>query len=127
MAELSPEGSCDSCGRWCQWWWQWRVAHGFCVPEQRAERLQGLYVTSGGSVEASVITSLTCSVGLMSMETTGLRPLDLSTSIAQSSAGLSGIGLSSRDLPCLVGLWFPWGPYIHCGEWPGFSSLLLIP
>ena len=74
------------------------------MPEQRAERSRGPYVTSSGSVEAPVVTLSMCLVGLVSMETTGLRPLDLSTSVAQSSTGLSGIGLSSRDLPCLVGL-----------------------
>ena len=41
VVELGVEELCGGCERWWQWWQQLRVPHGFCVPEQRAERLQG--------------------------------------------------------------------------------------
>ena len=69
---------------WCRWWEWLRVPHRFHVPEQRVERSHGPYMAGGG-----IVTLSTCSVGLVSMETTGLMPLDLLTSLPQ----LNGMGI----------------------------------
>ena len=74
MAELKAEESHGGCGQWWQWWWQLRVPHGFCVPEQRAEMLCGPYVTGEvGAGGALAVTLSTHIVGFISMETTGQR------------------------------------------------------
>ena len=84
VAELGVGQLCSGCGWWWQWWQRLRVPHGFCVPKQRAEKLCGSCTAGGG-----IITVLMCSVGLVSMETTGLMPVDSSTSLAQSN----GVGI----------------------------------
>lgn len=67
------------------------MPHGFWVPDHRAGKSQGPYGTGGG-----IITLLMYSVGLVSMETTGLTPLDSSMSFAQSSGmGIQFVGSSS--------------------------------
>ena len=79
------------CGQWWQWWRWLRVPHRLRVPEQRADRSRGPCTAGGGIVTVSM-----CSVGLVSMETTGLTPLDSSTSFAQSSGvGVRFVGSSS--------------------------------
>ena len=60
------------------------MPHGFWMPDCRADKSWGLYGTGGAIVALS-----TYLVGLMSMETTGLTPLDSPMSFAQ----LSGVGV----------------------------------
>ena len=103
VAELGVGQLHGSCGWWRQWWQQLRVPHRFRVPEQRAEKLHGPCTAGGG-----IVTVLTCLVGLMSMETTGLTPVDSSTSLAQSNGvgiqfvGSSSIGCASVHLSLMV-------------------------
>ena len=66
------------------------MPHGFWVPDRRADKSWGLYGTGSG-----IVTLLTYLVGLVSTETTGLTPLDSSTSFAQSSGmGVQFVGSS---------------------------------
>ena len=79
------------------------MPHGFRVPEQRAEKSHGPCMAGDGIVAVS-----TCSVGLVSMETTGLMPVDSSTSLAQLNGmgiqfvGSSSIGCASMHLSLVV-------------------------
>ena len=79
------------------------MPHGFCVPQQRVEKLRGPGTAGGG-----IITISTCSVGLMSMETTGLMPVDSLMSLAQLNGmgvqfmGSSSIGCASMHFSLVV-------------------------
>ena len=55
------------------------------MPNQRADRSHGLYATGMVVAAGALAITLVCLVGLASIETTGLRPLDSLTSIAQSN------------------------------------------
>ena len=69
------------------------MPHGFCVPKQRAERSRGLYSTDEvGAGGALAIDFSRRTVDFVSVET-GLMPMDLSTSLAQSS----GVGVQPVD------------------------------
>ena len=93
------------------------MPHRFHVPEQRAERLCGPNVAGSG-----IIILSTCLVGLVSMETTGLTPVDLSTSLAQLNDNFSLSLVSSfltSPLPSLVVRFAPWSsnnPMVGLGD-----------